>query len=194
MTRLIRQLDRLLRGESTRIEDLRGGAIDTPASGAIVLICALGVLYGLCMGCFALIRTWGTDVVWTDGFRQMIASAVKVPLLFLLTIVVTFPSLYVFNALIGSRLTIQSALRLITAAIAIMLAVLASFGTIVAFFSFTTNSYPFMLLLNALVFAICAILGLAFLLRTLHRLSIAQGLQPPAAPAASPRRAGRTRR
>ena len=35
---------------------------------------------------------------------QVLASMVKVPLLFYLTLLVTFPSLYVFNALVGSRL------------------------------------------------------------------------------------------
>ena len=35
---------------------------------------------------------------------QVLASMVKVPLLFYLTLLVTLPSLYVFNALVGSRL------------------------------------------------------------------------------------------
>ena len=113
----------------------------------------------------------------------MLSSMVKVPMLFLLTLLVTFPSLYVFNALVGSRLTIASVLRLLIAALSVMLAVLASFGTIVAFFSFTTESYAFMLLLNVIVFGICGMLGLVFLLQTLHRLSLTErDLSPPALP------------
>jgi hypothetical protein len=100
----------------------------------------------------------------------------KVPLLFLLTIIVTFPSLYVFNALVGSRLSLGAVFRLIVAAVAVMLAILASFGPIVAFFSVSTTSYPFMLLLNVTVFAVSGFLGLKFLLRTLHRLTMAQSL------------------
>ena len=37
-------------------------------------------------------------------------------------------------------------------------------GPIVAFFSFSTTSYPFMLLLNVLVFTVSGLLGMAFLL------------------------------
>ena len=56
----------------------------------------------------------------------------------------------------------------------VMLAVLASFGPIVAFFAASTTSYPFMKLLNVIVFTIAGFMGLAFLLRTLQRLSGAQ--------------------
>jgi hypothetical protein len=97
---------------------------------------------------------------------------VKLPLLFVLTLVVTFPSLYVFNALVGSRLTLGPMLRLLVAALAVTVAVLASLGPIVAFFSVSTTSYPFILLLNVAVFAVAGLLGTAFLLQTLHRLSL----------------------
>ena len=43
----------------------------------------------------------------------------KVPALFLLTLIVTMPSLYVFNALVGSRLTFLSVLRLLVASLAV---------------------------------------------------------------------------
>jgi hypothetical protein len=99
---------------------------------------------------------------------------VKVPMLFYLTLVVTFPSLYVFNALVGSRLSAQSVLRLLIAAMAVMLAVLASLGPIVAFFSVSSTSYAFMLLFNVAVCGVAGVLGMKFLLQTLHRLSVAQ--------------------
>jgi hypothetical protein len=63
-------------------------------------------------------------------------------------------------------------LRLLVASLAVTLAVLASFGPIVAFFSVTTTSYPFMLLLNVLLFAVAGALGLGFLLQTMHRLTL----------------------
>jgi hypothetical protein len=104
---------------------------------------------------------------------QLVASAVKVPALFLLTLVVTLPSLYVFTALVNARLSVGALVRLFVAAIGVNIAVLASLGPIVAFFSLNTVSYNFMVLLNVLVFAVSGVLGLAFLLQTLHRLNIA---------------------
>jgi len=163
------QLDRILRGDATRLSELRGGRIEIPAAGLAGVLTVLGLFYGACMGAFAITGSGHGDA------RQILASAIKVPALFLFTLAVTFPSLYVFNALVGSRLKAESLLRLLAAAMAVMMAVLASMGTIVLFFSFSTTSYPFMVLLNVLVFTISGFLGLSFLLQTLHRISVAEG-------------------
>lgn len=179
MRRWISELDRLLRGETTRLSNLRGNSIDVPLGGLAFLLIILGMIYGACMGAFALLRPSG------PSYDQLLASTVKLPLLFILTLIVTFPSLYVFNALVGSQLRIGAVLRLLVAALAVMLAVLSSFGPIVAFFSVSTTSYPFMVLLNVLMFTVSGILGLSFLLQTLHRLSLYVAL-PTAEPVADP--------
>lgn len=169
----IKAIDDLLRGETTRLARLRAG-LEIPARGLTVLIVLLGAFYGFCMGWLALVNRED------PAFQQMLASTIKVPALFLLTLLVTFPSLYVFNALVGSRLSLVTMLRLLIAALAVTLAVLASFGPIVAFFSLTTTNYPFMVLLNVLVFAVAGLLGLSFLRQTLHRLSLLDAPAPSA--------------
>jgi hypothetical protein len=164
-----KQLDRILRGEATRLSALRTGTIDLSIGGLVVVLVILSMIYGLCMGLFSVIASGG------KSYAQLFATTVKVPGLFFLTLLVTFPSLYVFNGLIGSRLTVTSVLRLLVAAMGVMVAVLASLGTIVAFFTLSTSSYSFMIVLNVVVFGISGVLGLMFLLQTLHRLSVAQG-------------------
>lgn len=160
------ELDRILRGELTRVSSLRRGGIDVSPGRLSVIIVVLGMIYGICMGTFALFRMKSPHA-W-----QMVASMVKVPLLFYLTLLVTLPSLYVFNALVGSRLTLSTVVRLLVASLGVMVAVLASLGPIVAFFSVSTTSYPFMILFNVVVCSVSGALGLSFLLQTLHRLSI----------------------
>lgn len=162
-----RDLDRLLRGEATRVDALRAGTIDVSVTGLIVVSIALASLYGTCMGCYALFRDGGPNLM------QLVAASVKVPALFYLTLLVTFPSLYVSNALVGSRLGPVALLRLVLASIAVMIAVLASLGPIVAFFSVMTTSYRFVLLMNVAACAVAGGLGMSFLLHTLHRLSVA---------------------
>ena len=160
-----RDLDQILRGDRTRPSTLQEGElpIEVPrVTRAIVLLC---VAYGLCMGVYALFAERGPEP------RQVLACMVKVPLLFYLTLLVTLPSLYVFNTLVGSRLTPRSVVRLLTATLGVNVAVLASMGPIVAFFSACTTSYPFMVLLNVAVFAASGFLAQMFLLQTLQRLS-----------------------
>jgi len=50
------QLDRILRGDATRPEHLRKAEIEIPIVGISVTIICLAVVYGFCMGVFALIR------------------------------------------------------------------------------------------------------------------------------------------
>lgn len=176
----LRQLDRILRGDATRVSELRRGTIDLRTGGLSTLLAALGMVYGACLGCFALFKMGGPNGM------QLVSSMLKVPALFFLTLVVTLPSLYVFNALVGSRLTPSTVSRLLVAALAVMIAVLSSLGPIVAFFAVSTTSYSFMVLLNVVVFAVSGVLGLMFLLQTLHRLSVAESI-PPEEPAPRPR-------
>ena len=174
----IQALDRILKGEATRLSDLRRGSLDVPLGGLSLVILVLGAFYGACMGAYAVITRHGEPAA-EMGYQQLGASAVKVPLLFFLTLIVTFPSLYVFNALVGSRLSLGALLRLLVAALGVMMALLASFGTIVVFFAVSTDSYAFMVLLNVVLFAVAGFLGLGFLLQTLHRLYNAQVAPPP---------------
>jgi len=165
------ELDSLLRGESTQPQMLAGNELAVSARGLAVLAVLLAMFYGACMGSFSLLKEVPESLNDPSGrYWQVIASTLKTPALFFLTLVVTLPSLYVSNALIGSRLTLLSMARLLVASIAVNVAVLASLGTIVLFFSLTTTSHPFILLLNVAAFTVAGVLGLMFLLQTLHRV------------------------
>lgn len=176
MPAALTHLDQILRGDATRPERLRENSLgEVPLVRLTLMLILLAATYGACMGLYAVTGAGNGD------WRQIASSAAKVPTLFVLTLVVTLPSLYVFNALLGSRLTFPGILRLTIAAMGVTMAVLSSIGPIVAFFSVTTSSYPFMLLLNVFVLAISGLLGLAFLKQTLNRLA---ALEPRPAPAA----------
>ena len=175
MYRWLKQLDEILRGEATCLSSLERGQIEMPVGGLVFVTTVLGVIAGLCTGSFAVFRAaWSGSGVTQDAVMQLIASGIKLPLLFFLTFLVTFPSLYVFNAIMGSRLSLVSVWRLVLAMLGVMLAVLASLGPIVVFFGASTQSYAFMKLFNVTVASVAGGLGLAFLMRTLHRLVVAQ--------------------
>ena len=174
MLTYFKQLDKILRGDATRLSSLADAEIKIPVGGLSVAVLLLGVLYGMCAGSFAMLQTAG------QAYQQFIASAIKLPMLFFLTLLVTFPSLYVFNALIGTRLSVVSVVRLLIAALGVMLAVLASLGPIVVFFGLSTKNYSFMVLLNVATSTVAGVLGLKFLLQTLDRLVIVQrGVEAP---------------
>jgi hypothetical protein len=158
---LFRTVDDLLRGTHTRPESLRKGEIEVDTGRLLTAVLILGMAYGAFMGLYAVLR--GGD----GSLRQIGAATLKVPLLFVLTLLVTFPSLYVFSALAQSRLTFQMTLRLLLAAIAVNMTLLASFGPVTGFFTLSTESYPFMIVLNVAFFAVAGAVGLTFLRKAL---------------------------
>ncbi|MGC4032374.1 MAG: hypothetical protein QM754_11705 [Tepidisphaeraceae bacterium] len=166
-----RKLEQLLRGEATALPNLAGDRFDLPVGSLSFVLTLLGMIYGACMGVFSVTKAGSGQSM------QIVASTVKTPALFLATLVVTFPSLYVFNAMFGSRLRLLPMLRLMIGSLAVTLAVLSSIGPIVAFFSVSSTSYAFMVLLNVVVFGLAGVLGLGFLLQTLHRMDLA-GREP----------------
>jgi len=175
----LREIDRILRGELTSATKLGESGLSFPLSHVIYANILLAAFTGVCLGVYGIANRSDAE------YRFMVADAIKVPLLFLLTLAITFPSLYVFNALAGSRLGVAQLARLMAAALAVLLAVLASFGPIVAFFSITSTSYAFILLLTVAIFTVAGGFGINFLWRTIVKLTsrivpLATAPEPPA--------------
>jgi hypothetical protein len=155
MKQLWKQVDGLLRGrEAFSSEEALG---QVRAAHLVLMVLLLGAVYGVFMGVYAIFSRA------TPEYRQLVSSGCKVPALFLLTLFICYPSLYVFSTLLGSRLSFWSTLRLLAAGTTIAVTVLASFGPIVGFFALSTESYPFMKLLNVAFFAVAGFLGVTAL-------------------------------
>jgi hypothetical protein len=162
MRQLWRQVDQLLRRQELALADdtLR----DVRASYLAVGIVLLAAAYGFFMGWYAIFSRAVPE------WRQVAADMWKMPTLFLMTLVICFPSLYVFSALLGSRLSFAQMLRVLLAIVAVTVTVLASFGPIVGFFALSTENHPFMVLLNVAFCAVAGLLGVGVLWKALRIL------------------------
>jgi hypothetical protein len=176
--RFFQELDALLRGHRTSRAELAAGDIRFDLTQSLRGLVVLGGVYGLCMGLFAITGGRG------DAWQQILASTLKVPALFFLTLVVTCPSLYVFSALVGSPLRFLPVLRLLMASIVVTVAVSASVAPILAFFTLSSKSYSFMVLLNVILLGASGFVGIAFLRRALVGLMLA--VHSPELPEAAP--------
>ena len=162
MRQLWRQVDELLRGKSlyegeATLAKLRPGQL-------LLVAMALGAVYGFFMGWYGLFSRPAPE------YRQVLACMVKVPALFLLTLFICYPSLYVFSTMLGSRLSFTGTLVLLIGIVTLSIIVLVSFGPIVAFFAVSTENYYFMKLLNVAFFAVAGALGVGALLKALQAL------------------------
>ena len=153
--------DRILRGDADPLAP--SGADFVPLGAITRAAVGLAAFSGACVGFYGLFRADGPE------WRLLVSSTMKVPLLILLSVLVTFPSLYVFGTLLGSRLRATALARVVAAGCVVMAAVTAGFGPVVAFFSVSTTSYPFVLLLNVAVFTLGGLFGVAAIRRAVER-------------------------
>jgi hypothetical protein len=106
---------------------------------------------------------YGAVLGSTHSALQALSSAIKVPVLFLATLVVCSPTLYFFEVLFGSNQTIVSSFCLVLTAITVTSVLLLAFAPVSLFFLLSSSNYQFFKLLNVAIFAISAIRGVSFL-------------------------------
>ncbi|MEW2142164.1 hypothetical protein AB0869_05010 [Micromonospora vinacea] len=133
------------------------------ASSAIALAC-----YGAVLGFF-------------HSPLMALTSAVKLPLLFLVTLAICLPTLYLFNLVFGARLSVRQSLALVMVAITVTSMLAVAFAPISLFFLITANDYGFFKLLNVAILTLSALVGLRFLTSGMQVLNDHGLLAPEAA-------------
>ncbi len=121
--------------------------------------------------CLVFFGAFGAVLGASSGVVQALVSAVKLPLLFLLTMVICFPTLHILNLLFGAKHSTGQLAVLLVASLAATGTILVGFLPVSLFFLMTNDSYSFFKLLNVAILAIAAFYGVRFLangMRTLH--------------------------
>jgi len=124
---------------------------------------------------------FGVVLGMSHSWMQALMSAIKLPMLFLVTLLICLPTLYFFNLLYGSQLTFQQTTTLMMAAVTITGALSLAFASISLFFWLTIGEqYTILILLNVIVLGISSWWGLSFLRQGMrhvqrHALDVRQG-------------------
>ena len=108
----------------------------------------------------------------------MFSSGIKVPMFYLLTLLVCYAVLFIILVLMGSKLSFVQTLALILLAITFNAVLLASFAPIVAFFSITGSSYEFIKLLHVVVMTFSGFWGMSALYQGLREMCEKSNLYP----------------
>jgi hypothetical protein len=116
------------------------------------------------------------------SFRMALTSSVKLPLLFLVTLAICLPTLYLFNLVFGARLSVRQSLALVMVALTVTAMLAVAFAPIALFFLITAPDYGFFKLLNVAILALSALVGLRFLTGGMRVLND-NGLLAPEQPA-----------
>ena len=92
-------------------------------------------------------------------------------MLFLVTLAICLPTLYLFNLVFGARLSVLQACALIMVAITVTAVLTFAFAPISLFFLITARSYAFFKLLNVAILILTALIGLRFLTSGMRALN-----------------------
>ena len=125
------------------------------------------------------LAAFGAVLGASNGWLQALVSTVKLPLLFLATLAICLPTLYLFNLVFGARLSVLQACALIMVAITVTAVLTFAFAPISLFFLVTARSYAFFKLLNVAILALTALVGLRFLtsgMRALNQYVVAESM------------------
>ena len=120
-------------------------------------------ILSLLISSFCFFAIYGTIIGASHSTWQMLSSAIKLPTLYLITLLICLPTLYIFNVLFGSKTSLAQHFTYLLTAISVIALLLCGFAPITLFFLITVNDYNFFLLVNVVIFAITGILGVSFL-------------------------------
>lgn len=109
------------------------------------------------------LAAYGAIIGAYHSWMQALSSAIKLPALYLITLLICIPTLFFANIIFGSKRTFGQHLALVLTAVSITSVLLFSFAPITLFFLITTNNYQFLILLNVFVFALTGFIGVSSL-------------------------------
>jgi len=148
LTTLFARSDDILRRRPWTTQSAPAGPALFWLAGNVALF---GAVYGAAMGTF--------DGIGGGRLWQVAYSAVKVPLLLLVTFVIGLPSFFVLNTVFGLRRDFPQALRALVAAQAGLAIVLASFAPFTLLWYASSADYSAALRMNGLMFAAASLSG-----------------------------------
>jgi len=112
-----------------------------------LLLVIFAFLYGFVMGIY-------------NGGLQAVTAGFKIPVLFILSMIICFPAFFMVQYILGSKLKFHSMLAIILTGFVLTSAIMLSFSPIVIFFLITSSNYDFLKLLHVAIIGFAGIFGM----------------------------------
>ena len=120
----------------------------------LFIICVFTFLYGIVMGSY-------------HSLLQSLMAGLKVTFLFLGTITICFPSFFVIQQVLGSRMSFRQMIIIVLSGFVLTSAIALSFSPIIILFQITGGNYHFLQLLHVAVFSFAGIFGMRLMVEAL---------------------------
>jgi hypothetical protein len=120
----------------------------------ILIICLFAFLYGLVMGSY-------------HSLVQSLVAGLKVVILFLSTVVLCFPSFFIIQQVLGSKMNFRQMAMIVLSGVVLTATIALSFAPIVIVFQVTGGNYHFLQLLHVAIFIFAGIFGMKLMVDAL---------------------------
>jgi hypothetical protein len=120
----------------------------------IMLICGFAFLYGMMMGSY-------------HSFLQSVVTGLKVIILFLSTVIICFPSFFIIQQVLGSKMSFRQMVVIVLSGVVLTATIALSFAPIVVVFQLTGGNYHFLQLLHVAIFIFAGVFGMRLMVDAL---------------------------
>ncbi|TET32800.1 MAG: hypothetical protein E3J72_18830 [Planctomycetota bacterium] len=127
------------------------------SANMLIISLVFTAIYGAVMGGFA-------------SWQQLGYVAIKLPIVLIATFLVCFPTFYIFNALLGSRMTLSQAFAMLICLTGTTAILLLGFASIALVFTLSTESLGFMVALHIILFSLATLAGFRILYQARNSL------------------------
>ncbi|MBT30083.1 MAG: hypothetical protein CMO01_10525 [Thalassobius sp.] len=131
----------------------------------VILIFCFTFFYGVIMGSY-------------NSLPQALATGLKLWLLIMMTLIICFPSFYIVQLILGSKIKIGQLFIILLAGFVMLSITMLAFAPIVLFFQLSGDNYHFLQLLHVFVFGFSGVFGMKVVLDALTAIFEGKEIYP----------------
>jgi hypothetical protein len=156
---------RIFQNTESYFDDRKKGQARKLILNQLLIICVFTFLYGIVMGSY-------------HSLLQSLVAGLKVTFLFLSAILICFPSFFVIQQVLGSKMTLRQMVIIILSGFVLTSSIALSFAPIVILFQVTGGNYHFLQLLHVAIFIFSGIFGMRLMIEALKFACEKKGIYP----------------
>jgi hypothetical protein len=150
----IREVFKIFQNKESYFNDINKQQSNRLIFNQILLVCGFAFLYGMVMGSY-------------HSFLQSVVTGLKVILLFLSTVIICFPSFFIIQQVLGSKMSFRQMIVIVLSGVVLTATIALSFSPIVVVFQVTGGNYHFLQLLHVSIFIFAGIFGMRLMVDAL---------------------------
>jgi len=150
----IREVFTIFQNKESYFEEINREQSNRLIFNQLLLICCFAFLYGLVMGSY-------------HSFLQSVVAGAKVIVLFLSTVIICFPSFFIIQQVLGSKMSFRQMMLIVLSGVVLTATIALSFAPIVVVFQVTGGNYHFLQLLHVAIFVFAGFFGMRLMVDAL---------------------------